>query len=71
MPSSFEETGDWLTVLPMVVDWLRRSAFKRGAATALSLGLAHFLDDFDLADITSSYPTPIGEITRHEVEALY
>ena len=71
MPSSFEETGEWLTVLPMVVDWLRRSAFRRGAAMALSLGLAHFPDDFDLDDVTSGYPAPNREITRREVEALY
>ena len=45
--------------------------FRSGAATMLSLGLAHFLADFDLDDVTSGYPKPTGEVSGREVEALY
>ena len=61
MPNLLEETGKWLTALPMVFDWMRRSAFRRGAATALSLGLAHFPEDFVLDEITNGYLAPDGQ----------
>ena len=37
---------------------------------ALSLGLAHFLQDFALDDVTSSFPSETGEVTIDEVLKL-
>ena len=53
--------------MPAVFGWMCRSAFRRGAATALSLRLAHFPEDFILDDITSGYPVLVGEITGRDV----
>ena len=69
--TSLEEAGEWLKALPMVSDWVRRSAFRRGAATALSLGLAHFPEDFDPAEVTTGYPPVAGGVTEHHVQSLY
>src|SRR4051812_29095303 len=49
---------------------MTRSAFRRGAATALSLGLTHFPDDFDLDDVTSGYPSSTGSLEIVEVLKL-
>ena len=70
-PNLLEEAGEWLKALPMVSDWVRRSAFRRGAVTALSLGLAHFPEDFDPADVTSGYPSVPGGVTEQHVQSLY
>ena len=51
-------------------EWMARSAFRRGATTALSLGLAHFPDDFDLDDVTSGYPSATGTVEMSEVLKL-
>ena len=37
---------------------------------ALSLGLAHFPDDFDLDDVTSGYPSSTGSVEIAEVLKL-
>ena len=52
------------------MEWIARSAFRHGATTALSLGLAHFPDDFDLDDITSGYPLATGTVEMLEVLKL-
>ena len=70
-PDSLEEAGEWLKALPMVSDWVRRSAFRRGATTVLILGLAHFLEDFDPVDVTSGYPSVPGGVTEQHVQSLY
>ena len=54
----------------LVVEFMTRSAFRRRAATALSLGLAHFPEDFDLDDVTSGYPSFTGEVEISEVLQL-
>src|SRR4051812_40879738 len=40
---------------------------RRRAATSLSLGLAHFPEDFDLDDVTSGYPLSTGSVEIAEV----
>src|SRR3954467_9985238 len=49
---------------------MTRSAFRRGVAMALSLGLAHFPDDFNLDDVTSGYPLSTGSVEIAEVLKL-
>src|SRR3954469_2820380 len=57
----------YLEKAPSVVEFMTRSAFRRGAATALSLGLAHFPEDFDLDDVTSGYPSSTASVEIAEV----
>ena len=56
--------------VPSVVDWLRRSACRQGATMALTLGLAHYPDDFDVADVTSGFPSEDGEATPEEIAKI-
>ena len=37
---------------------------------ALSLGLAHYPEDFDIADVTSGFPSEGGEVVPDEVTKL-
>ena len=37
---------------------------------ALSLGLAHYPEDFDVADVTSGFPSEDGEVAPEEVTKL-
>src|SRR3954467_151704 len=50
IPSDLVEVWRYLEKAPSVIEFMTRSTFRRGAATALSLGLAHFPEDFDLDD---------------------
>ena len=56
--------------VPAVVDWLRRSACRRGATMALSMGFAHYPEDFDVAEVTSGFPSKSGEVSQEEVLRL-
>jgi len=60
----------FIAKVPSVVDWLRRSACRQGATMALTLGLAHYPDDFDVADVTSGFPSEDGEIVPEEVAKI-
>ena len=70
IPSDLVEVWCYLEKAPVVVEFMTRSAFRRGAAMALSLGLAHFLEDFDLDDVMSGYPSSTGSVEIAEVLKL-
>src|SRR4051812_19161351 len=70
IPSDLVEVWRYLEKAPSVVEFMTRSAFRRGAAMALSLGLAHFPEDFDLDDVTSGYPSSTGSVEIAEVLKL-
>src|SRR3954462_4489746 len=70
IPSDLIEVWRYLEKAPSVVEFMTRSAFRRGAATALSLGLAHFPKDFDLDDVTRGYPSSTGSVEIAEVLKL-
>lgn len=70
IPNDIVEVCRYLEKAPSVVEFMTRSAFRRGAATALSLGLAHFPEDFDLDDVTSGYPSSTGSVEIAEVLKL-
>jgi len=71
IPSDLVEVWRYLEKAPSVVEFMTRSAFRRGAATtALSLGLAHFPEEFDLDDVTSGYPSSTGSVEIAEVLKL-
>ena len=70
IPSDLVEVWRSLEKAPSVIEFMTRSAFRRGAATVLSLGLAHFPKDFDLDDVTSGYPSSTGSVEIAEVLKL-
>ena len=70
IPGGLTEVWHYLEVAPVVMEWMARSAFRHGATTTLSLGLAHFPDDFDLDDMTSGYPSATGTVEMSEVLKL-
>lgn len=70
IPGGLTEVWCYLEEAPVVVEWMARLAFWRGATTVLSLGLAHFLDDFDLDDVTNGYPSATGSVEIAEVLRL-
>lgn len=53
IPSGLTEVWHYLEEAPAVVDWMAWSDFPRGAATVLSVGLAHFPEDIDLDNVTN------------------
>ena len=70
IPNDLVEVWRYLEKAPSVVEFMTLSAFRRGVATALSLGLAHFPEDFDLDDVTSGYPSSTGSVEIAEVLKL-
>src|SRR4051812_6654205 len=70
IPRDLVEVWRYLEKAPSVVEFMTRSAFRRGATTALSLGLAHFPDDFDLDDVMSGYTSPTGSVEIADVLKL-
>lgn len=70
VPHSIHSVMKYLAEVPAVIDWLQRSACRRGATAALSLAIAHFPEDFDAAEVTSGFPSETGEVTEEEVQAL-
>src|SRR4051812_9476805 len=70
IPSDLVEVWKYLEKAPSLVEFMTRSVFRRGAAMALSLGLAHFPEDFDLDDVTSGYPSSTGAVEISDVLKL-
>jgi hypothetical protein len=58
IPSWYRTVSDYLAKLPMVVDWMKRSVFRRGAMIALVMSLLHYPEDFELQEVTEGYATP-------------
>jgi len=70
IPGGLTEVWRYLEEVPVIAEWMARSAFRRGATTALSLGLAHFPDDFELDDMMTGYPSATGTVEMSEVLKL-
>src|SRR3954466_9226631 len=67
IPSNYPEVAASLRALPTVVEWLQRSAYRRGVVMTLSLGQAHFPEDWVHDEITSGWPSETGEVNVFEV----
>ena len=70
VPNDVSSVLACISEVPAVVDWLRRSACRRGATMALSLGLAHYPEDFHVAEVTSGFPSKSGEVSKEDVLKL-
>ncbi|KAM0902138.1 hypothetical protein ACQ4PT_019497 [Festuca glaucescens] len=56
LPQSFNDVIKHIALMPTVVGWMRHSACRRGAAIALSLGMAHYRGNYDVAGVTEGFP---------------
>ena len=70
VPGDYPAVAHSLQALPAVVEWLQRSAYRRGATTGLALGAAHFPKDWNHDEMSSGWPSEMGSITQEEVDAL-
>ena len=70
VPGDYPTVAQSLQALPAVVEWLQRSAYRRGATTGLALGAAHFPENWNHDEMSSGWPTETGSITQAEVDAL-
>src|SRR4051812_9929704 len=67
IPSNYPEVAASMKVLPTVVEWLQRSAYRRGVSMTLALGQAHFPEDWVHDEITSGWPSETGDVDVFEV----
>src|SRR4051812_8846901 len=67
IPSNYPEVASSMKVLPMVVEWRQRSAYRRGVSMMLALGQAHFPEDWVHDEITSGWPSETGDVDVFEV----
>ena len=70
VPGDYKSVVHSLQVLPTVVEWLQRSAYRRGATTGLALGAAFFPTDWNHDEMSSGWPSESGSVTQEEVDAL-
>src|SRR3954470_23980777 len=68
IPSNYAEVAASLRVLPTVVEWLKRSAYRRGVAMTLALGQAQFPEDWVHDEITSGWPSETDEVDVFTVQ---
>src|SRR3954471_693720 len=66
IPSNYPDVASSLKVLPAVVEWMQRSAYRRGDFMALALGRAHFPDEWVHDEITSGWPSETGVVDMLE-----
>jgi hypothetical protein len=71
IPATYEAVSSYLTKLPMVVDWMKRSVFHRGAAMAFAMELSHYLEDFELHLVVEGYCRDSGGISIQRVQELF
>jgi len=72
IPSDIKSLKECLAKLPEVFDWMQRSAFRRGATTALAMCLSHFDDTLAINETMEGFAeaTPGEPLPAREVEAL-
>ncbi|KAM0828373.1 hypothetical protein ACQ4PT_067605 [Festuca glaucescens] len=67
LPHDAQSVFKAVSDVPVVVDWLRRSACRVGATMALSMVLAHYPEGLDLEEVTAGFPSETGEFDMAEV----
>jgi hypothetical protein len=67
IPSSFLELSECLHLLPAIIEWQQRSAYRRGATQGLALGKAHFRFDWEHDDMSTEWPAESREVDHAEV----
>lgn len=56
--------------MPIVVSWMKQSACHRGATVALSLGIAHYEDNYDIVGVTAGFSADGDEVDMDQVVKL-
>src|SRR3954463_5532031 len=67
IPLNYPDVASSLKALPAVVEWMQRSAYRRGVSMTLALGSAHFPDEWVHDDITSGWSSETGVVDELEV----
>ena len=70
LPHDAQSVFKAVSDVPVVVDWLRRSACRVGATMALSMVLAHYPEGLDFEEVTAGFPSETGEFDVAEVLRL-
>src|SRR3954465_15370868 len=67
IPSNYPDVASSLKILPVVAEWMQRSAYRREVSLALARGNAPFPDDGVHDEITSGWPSETGAVDVLEV----
>jgi hypothetical protein len=70
IPSSFPEVSECLQLMPAVIKWQQRLAYRRGVTQGLALVKAHFPFDWEHDDVSSRWPVESGKVDHMEVLKL-
>ncbi|KAM0833735.1 hypothetical protein ACQ4PT_064079 [Festuca glaucescens] len=70
LPHDAQSVFKAVSDVPVVVDWLRRSACRVGITMALSMVLTHYPEGLDLEEVTAGFPSETGEFDVAEVLRL-
>jgi hypothetical protein len=68
--STYEVVNKYLPKLLMVVDWIKRSAFHRGATTAFAMALSHYPEGFEVDLVSEGYCSGSEVISIERVQEL-
>jgi hypothetical protein len=68
--ATYQAISRYLTKLPMVIDWMKRSAFCHGAAMMFAMALSHYPEDFELHLVADGYCSGFGSFTIERVNEL-
>ena len=70
LPHDAQSVFKAVSDVPVVVDWLWRSACRVSATMALSMVLAHYPEGLDLEEVTAGFPSETGKFDVAEVLRL-
>jgi hypothetical protein len=68
--SLYKAVSKYLPKLLMVVDWMKRSTFRCGAATTFSMVFSHYLEGFKVDLVSEGYCSGSGAISIERAQEL-
>jgi hypothetical protein len=68
--STYEAVNRYLPNLPMVVDWMKRSAFRRVATMVIAMALSHYPEGFEVDLVSEGYCSNSGTISVERAQEL-
>jgi hypothetical protein len=66
----YEAVSKYLPKLPMVVDWMKRSAFSRGAPTVFAMAMSHYPKGFEVDLVAEGYCSNSDGVSIERVQKL-
>jgi hypothetical protein len=71
IPMTYQAVSRYMAKVPMVVDWMKRSAFHHGASTTFALALSHYPEDFELHLVVEGYCGDSGPFSIERAQDLF